>query len=403
MLSPRLRSMRRSSPSSSIIVTGGETIGALATVRALREAGYEPWVAVSRSGGYAARSRAAAGTITVPDPGADAGAFVAALVEAIAQVNAAAVLPGTEGGLLVLAEHEEQFPSNVAVGVCAPDVVALATNKGVLESIVLAAGLDAPPSLVLEAWEVEGTEFSYPLVVKPLRSEATTAEGTFVHQRVRRVDNVVELHLALKAFPGSKGLVQPHLGKKLGGVGGVSWDGKIVCAVHMMAERTWPLDCGTFSSAVTVPPDLEFERSIERLLAHIGWNGLFQIDFVVAGGRRYVIDLNPRIYTCLGLAVGAGVNLPAVWVGLLLGKPFSTPPYTVGVGYRNDQDDLRAVFAARASGTRDAALGGAAKRRKTVHAVFSARDPLPALTTLARAKDLIDKKRRSRRAQRTTP
>jgi predicted ATP-grasp superfamily ATP-dependent carboligase len=397
-LSPRIRpTRRRSCSSSSVIVTGGEKIGALATVRALRQAGYEPWVAVSRSGGYATRSRAAAGTITLPDPGTNARAFVAALVEAAVQVDAAAVLPGTEAALLVLAEHRNDFPTNVAVGVCAPDVVALATNKGALESFVRAAGLDALPSLILEPSDIEGTTLSYPLVVKPLRSEATTAEGTFVHHRVRRVDNVMELSLALDVLPGRKGLVQPYLGKELGGVGGVCWNGKIICAVHMMAERIWPLDCGTFSSAVTVPPDLEFERLLEQMLAHIGWNGLFQVDFLVAGGRRYVIDLNPRIYTCLGLAVGAGLNLPAIWVGLLLGKPFHTPPYTAGVRYRNDQDDLRAIFATLASGTRGIAFGSSARRRKTVHAVFSARDPLPALTTLAKAKDLIDEKRRSRR------
>jgi predicted ATP-grasp superfamily ATP-dependent carboligase len=275
--------------------------------------------------------------------------------------------------------------------------VALATNKGVLESVALAAGLDAPPSLVLNACEAQEADLPFPLVVKPLRSEVTTAEGTFVHQRVRRVDNVVELNRALNALPDRKGLVQPHLGNKLGGIGGVYWDGKIVCAVHMMAKRTWPLDCGTFSSAVTIPPDVEFERSLERLLAHIGWNGLFQIDFVMAGGRRYVIDLNPRIYTCIGLAVGAGVNLPAVWLGLLLDRPFSASPYAVGVGYKNDQDDLRAVLASLGNGSL-ARLGGFAEKHKTVHAVFSARDPLPALTTLIKTKRFIGEKRRSHRA-----
>jgi len=34
----------------------------------------------------------------------------------------------------------------------------------------------------------------------------------------------------------------------------------------------------------------------------------------------YVIDVNPRIYGAIGLAIAAGQNLPAIWTDLLLGR-----------------------------------------------------------------------------------
>jgi predicted ATP-grasp superfamily ATP-dependent carboligase len=137
--------------------------------------------------------------------------------------------------------------------------------------------------------------------------------------------------------------------------------------------------------AETVPLDRRLAASIGNALRAIGWNGLYQVDFFEQPGDFVLIDLNPRFYTSLAMAMGAGVNLPGIWVDLLCGRAPRVPAtYQSGVRYRHDEDDVRALFRMLIHGPRGAALRGFVPRRDTVHPVFSLRDPWPLLTSLSK-------------------
>jgi hypothetical protein len=152
--------------------------------------------------------------------------------------------------------------------------------------------------------------------------------------------------------------VQPFHAGRLLAVSGVAWQGELVCAVHQRALRIWPPDCGISAYAETVPRDDAREAAVAALLAGIGWSGVFQAQFLEADGSAYLIDLNPRVYGSLALAIAAGANLPAVWADLLLGRP----PALLRLG--------------------PGGLPGLLPRRRTVHAVWSRRDPAPLLATV---------------------
>src|SRR5436305_304233 len=86
-----------------VLVTGGDHTGSLAAVRALRAAGHEPWVGAVSGGGYAARSRAAAGVVALPYSGSEPAAFRDQLVGAFERLGARVVIPGTEQALTAIA------------------------------------------------------------------------------------------------------------------------------------------------------------------------------------------------------------------------------------------------------------------------------------------------------------
>jgi predicted ATP-grasp superfamily ATP-dependent carboligase len=376
-----------------VIVTDGEGVGTLAAVRALRSAGYAVWTAAQHPHAYAARSRAVMGTVPTRDPRRDQDGFASDLAREAARLGVAVVLPGSEIALLALTHNVGAFPDAVTLGVCKPDVVRRATDKSALAEHAAAAGLIPPPTAVVRATKIDAREVSLPAVVKPLRSEMLVG-GAFRHTSARRIETSTELRSAVGNLPGCVGLVQPYLPGRLIAVSGIFWDGEMICAIHQSSAPSIsrPLAYGPSTAARSrtprqFSPDRRLERGTTRLLLNLGWRGLFQLQFIESAGHMYLIDLNPRIYTSLALAVAAGVNLPAIWVDLLLGhKPSTIDGYRVGVRYRHEEHDPRSLLAALKERRIGTVLHGALPHRRTTHAVFKLEDPTPLLTSLGKIK-----------------
>src|SRR3712207_9373731 len=70
-----------------ILLADNNDYGVLAVVRALRAAGYEPWLAINDANSYAARSRTTAGTVPVLDPSFDGEGFVHELAAAAVRIS----------------------------------------------------------------------------------------------------------------------------------------------------------------------------------------------------------------------------------------------------------------------------------------------------------------------------
>jgi predicted ATP-grasp superfamily ATP-dependent carboligase len=368
-----------------VLITVEESSGALAAVRALHSAGYEPWTAFSRQQRTATRSRDRAGSIRCPDPGEDPSAYAERLALAAEELEAVAVLPGSEDALLALTGRAHLFPPNVAVGVCAPAVVRRAFDKVTVEGLARTAGLPTLPShVVSRAYLEENSQrLEYPLILKPRRTKNVDARGSLRREPVRRIETAVSLTRAVATSPIETWIVQPFVEGRLAAVCGVAWEGRVICASHQLAARTWPPACGISAYATTVPRDVLRENGVASLVGLLGWSGIFQAQFLNVDESGYFIDLNPRVYGSLALAVAAGLNLPAIWVRLLLGQAAATSSYRVGTHYRAEGKDFRALTQLAKGAEWRAALKGLVPRRHTVHATFSLRDPLPALARVS--------------------
>ncbi|MGH2803161.1 MAG: ATP-grasp domain-containing protein [Thermoleophilaceae bacterium] len=379
-----------------VLLTGTEHAGGLAALRALRAAGFGPWAAVtSADDDFGARSRAASGVIRAPDARLDPSGFAHAVAEGAARVSARVVLPGTESALLTLAARRELFAPDVAVGVCSRSVTAAATDKVVALAVAARAGIDVLACPVLGAEDpVDTAGVRFPAAVKPLRSELPV-DGELRRFDATRADDRAELLRALAALPDGVGIVQPYVEGHLVTVDGVAWEGAVVASIQKVGTRTWPTDCGPVSYAKTIPPDPELAEQARALIARLGWSGVFNLQFIEGREGRFLIDVNPRFYTSLGLAVAAGVNLPAIWVEALLGGRPKSPRYRPGVRFRSE-DDLRSLAHALVAGGRRSALAGLVPRRRTTHAVVSLRDPRPSLVLLRRGARWASRRRRAR-------
>jgi ATP-grasp domain-containing protein len=340
-----------------VLVTDHGDVGSrtsLGAVRAVHAGGYRAAMTTTGRPSLAGSSRYCERRVTVPALDGDAYAeAVLTEVESRPYVN---VLPASDLSLL-------------ALGVPGAGLI----DKSALNDAAAAAGVPVPPSRTFagrtELLDAAG-ELEYPVAVKAL----VPGHAAF---RAGSPDD-----LAAKAGAGVPVMVQPYLREPLRAIGGVSWRGRLVAAVHQRYHRTWPPDCGGASAAVSVEPDPAVEESVMRLLAT--HDGIFMAQFL----GPYLIDLNLRVYGSLPLAVASGANLVQIHCDLLRGEEVAEVRGRPGVRYRWLEGDLRRL--GRAFRDRDSgSLGGAARallpHRGTAHSMISLSDPRPMLLRLGRA------------------
>jgi predicted ATP-grasp superfamily ATP-dependent carboligase len=125
-----------------------------------------------------------------------------------------------------------------------------------------------------------------------------------------------------------------------------------------------PRDAGAASIAVSVPADDYLVLAASEMLAEAGFSGMAQLDFIHCDGSHFLIDVNPRYYSSIRLALACRVNLPAIWHAIVVDEPVPRCHYRTGVGFRWLEADIRAaihgtpqVLAERTRGGRGSHVG----------------------------------------------
>jgi predicted ATP-grasp superfamily ATP-dependent carboligase len=109
----------------------------------------------------------------------------------------------------------------------------------------------------------------------------------------------------------------------------------VVSGFQHVALTTWPTAAGATARGRSIALDAELVARARDLLVRAGYWGLAAMDFLEGPRGPVLIDINPRYYTSLALALACGVNLPAAWHSITAGtEPPPARPYRTGVTYR---------------------------------------------------------------------
>lgn len=284
-------------------------------------------------------------------------------------------LAADHGPLVVYPSREETIDLMLSAsweGVLLPfpgnEVLHRVRDKACLEQTAAAAGLATPGSLFEgTAAELAGRRFGWPVVVKP-------AQPVSALKTARLANDEEQLQRLVQGVPAEERLlVQERVNGPLVSVELViDREGRLVARFQQVTRRTWPSAAGSIALATSVEPDEGLVSRTAAMLAELGYWGLAQVDFVETASGYTLLDVNPRFYRCLPLAVACGTNLPALWHAVAVGRPVGSPgTYRTGMTYRW----LEADFVAAARGA-PARLFERAPRPST-GAAWASGDPLP--------------------------
>jgi predicted ATP-grasp superfamily ATP-dependent carboligase len=335
-----------------VIVTDGNTRQALALVRALGRRSIPVEVLTSARGSLAGASRFAASEHRLPDVESEPAAWTLAVEELLRVKPHALLVPTTEPAMGNLYRSGIDRCGRLAV----PPAAAFeaAVDKANLIGIAREVGLDVPRSALVEdtarPMELPG-DLAFPVIVKARRSRFLQ-DGRWQRGVVRLVRSSHELR-RLSGSPGfgCGALIQEFVPGWGEGLFLAAARGRPLARFAHRRIREKPPAGGVAVLCESIDPDEELARAGERLLERLGWHGVAMLEFRrTPEGRAVLMELNPRLWGSLQLAIDAGLDFPRLLLALHGDAPLPELGFRPGVRSRwllGDVDHLLIQLRAR--------------------------------------------------------
>jgi carbamoyl-phosphate synthase large subunit len=186
-----------------------------------------------------------------------------------------------------------------------PQAVALARDKRASAAAVAEHGVAVP-----EVHELRNdVEFPFPLIVKP--TSGAGSHGVSVVRQRSELDAALEL-------AGTTALIQDFIdGQEYTVDLVVAPDGEILAAAPRIRVE---VRAGQSYKSVTVhAPDIE--AAARKCASALGLTGQGNVQLIKSSvdGRCYFVEVNAKFAAAMGLTIGAGLNIPLLYVKLALG------------------------------------------------------------------------------------
>jgi predicted ATP-grasp superfamily ATP-dependent carboligase len=301
-------------------VTGALVLGTdyrgLGAVQSLGRRGVEVWVAAENRRGVSAFSRYARRFLRWP-----AGSEperVEALLELGSRhgLEGWVLFPTRDDVAAACARHAQELGSMYRLTTPGWETFRAAHDKRCVYALAAELGIPHPRTRPLTADPAEGPEVLFPSIIKPaLREEdnpLTIDKAWPVHDEAelarRRAD-------ALRLLPADQLLLQeliPGDGSRQLSVAALAHEGRVLASVVARRVRQYPMDFGRASTFVETSSDPDVLPLAERLLAHLRFTGLVEIEFKrdPRTDEPKVLDVNPRLWGWHSLGRRAGIDFP---------------------------------------------------------------------------------------------
>jgi predicted ATP-grasp superfamily ATP-dependent carboligase len=272
-------------------------------------------------------------SLVYPSPTQAPDAFVDSLLSFLRRTPHDVLLPIDDATVAVCARYREVLDTVTRVPIPGDEQLRYGLDKSLVMRLAERLGIPHPrTALPTSRDEVARlcAGLRAPLVIKPRTSSA----GRGIAYLESNADVAERWHEAHQAYP--LPMVQECIpnGRKFGVGLLIDADGRCVASFVQEELRHFPVRDGMSTLQVSVRrPDL-VDVAL-ALLRSIGWYGLAEVEFMEhpQTGEVLLMELNPRFWASIQLAVSCGVNFPYLLYQLGSGRRVE-PVHTYAVGRR---------------------------------------------------------------------
>jgi predicted ATP-grasp superfamily ATP-dependent carboligase/ribosomal protein S18 acetylase RimI-like enzyme len=266
-------------------------------------------------------SRYAASFSRLPDFFVEPERYIDCLLEALKKTGAEILLASHEDVGLV-SRYRERFPEHIRMAVPAWESYQAAEDKLRLMEIASQYGCPVPRTYAAAEGELEklSKELAFPVVLKT--RIGNSAKGVAIAHHAEELKEKYRFladtyHLAGERLP----FLQEFLPGRAAGVCAVYDHGRplaFFAEEYLRCKEPGRFGTSTLRRTLEEPALVESGR---RVLDGLKWHGPVHLDFIQdAEGVYRLIELNPRPWGAMALAIYAGVDFPWLWYRLAAGE-----------------------------------------------------------------------------------
>jgi predicted ATP-grasp superfamily ATP-dependent carboligase len=342
-----------------ILVTDGNQRSTLAVVRSLGRKGFTVSVGEETSSSLAGASRFCSERIVYPSPVSAPQAFAAHLGAVLESGRFDLFIPMTDVACELTLPLRDQISSLTQVALPERSSYEAATNKKALMRLAASLDIPIPKTLFLttlsDADKAPAT-FSYPVVIKPVKSRSLTESG-WRKGAVSYACSHEDLIRKLAAIDPDAEL--PMIQEKIVGYGtgifALTLRGEAIALFAHRRLREKPPSGGVSVLRESIPLDPVATGYAMRILQALQWTGVAMVEFKFDQKDQMpkLMEINGRFWGSLQLAIDSGIDFPYLLAAMLTtGTIEPVRDYAIGVKSRwflGDLDHLRTVWLRRRS------------------------------------------------------
>ncbi len=325
-----------------ILVLDGHSNAAVETLQSLGRKGLEVDVSTETDECVAVHSRYAKRKLRQP-PQKNTEEFHNWLRKQYAERQYELIIPSTETSLLGIRSLDPSDPIRIRAVVSSDESLEIALDKYRTCRLAEKMNVPVPRSELVDSERSVDRPASYPVVLKPLRSKVVV-DGQLRIFKAEMVRNEKDYKATVERLLRYTPLVRQEFvyGRGVGAEFLFDHGRKIW---HFAHERVHELPlwggASTYRQSIIAPPALLADA--EKMLAALSWHGVAMVEFRMdAIGRHWFMEINPRLWGSLALAIDAGVDFPlGLWQLACGTPPAAQPNYRKGYYTRDLEMDLR--------------------------------------------------------------
>lgn len=317
-----------------VLVLDSQSIAAVAIVRSLARHGIEVACGAEDRTSLAFFSKYVRQRHVYPSPKKAPDLFIRKICELVKQNEYDVVMPVTDETTVVISKYKADLSKFSVVPICDYDTIMKGRDKGETLRVAVQNGIPCPKTHFPEEQDLRDirSEVEYPVLVRPRQSSG--ARGiVYVGSAEEFIPSCNAVETVYKDF-----MIQEYVPHDRHYSVCVLLDqhSDLMASFAYRELRHYSSRGSSATYAVSVKQPELLEYSV-RLLKLLGWSGVANLEFVFdeRDGEPKLLEINPRFWMSLELAIQSGVDFPYLLYQLSTdGRIETVDDYKVGVKYR---------------------------------------------------------------------
>ncbi len=302
----------------SVMVLDAENRSSLAVIRSIGRAGIAVFAASHSEDAIGLASKYTYKKLTYSNPNKKPKSFAEEVYVLVNKYKPSMLIPCSDLTLELILEHESNFKSFTCLPFSNFETIKKALDKSQVLELAKSVGINIPNSVdVLPGDKIE--DFPCPAVIKAKKSFNDTAMG-FDKPSVFYAKKKEDINYHLK-YIHCPSLVQERITGEGVGLFVLAKNGEVLNSfAHKRVLEKPPSGGVSVLSESIDTQDTPYDKCLE-LVQKLGLDGMAMIEFKRhSNGELYLMEINPRFWGSLQLAISSGVNFPAQLYFLFTGK-----------------------------------------------------------------------------------